>query len=144
MRKKLLTLLLAVAVAGMYTFGSIGSIFATTGQANEKNTDPVTTTKEAKWADKDQGIAQVNLKVHVDTTQKVETKTTRVVLVIDRSGSMDEYGKMSSLKKSAKDFVEKVLAAQNADVKVAIVSYAGGAKTDIDFSQDYNTIIGNV
>ncbi|TDP44675.1 Spy0128 family protein [Aminicella lysinilytica] len=134
MRKKLLTLLLAVAVAGMYTFGSIGSIFATTGQANEKNTDPVTTTKEAKWADKDQGIAQVNLKVHVDTTQKVETKTTRVVLVIDRSGSMNEYGKMSSLKKSAKNFVDKILAAQNADVKVAIVSYAGAATTDIDFS----------
>lgn len=144
MRKKLLTLLLAVAVAGMYTFGSIGSIFATTGQANEKNTDPVTTTKEAKWADKDQGIAQVNLKVHVDTTQKVETKTTRVVLVIDRSGSMDEYGKMSSLKKSAKDFVEKVLAAQNADVKVAIVSYAGGAKTDIDFSSSKSDLYAKI
>ncbi len=75
MRKKLLTLLLAVAVAGMYTFGSIGSIFATTGDTNEKNTDPVTATKEAKWVDKDQGIAQVNLKVHVNTEQKVETKT---------------------------------------------------------------------
>ena len=47
---------------------------------------------------------------------------------------MDEYGKMSSLKTSAKDFVDKVLTAQNADVKVAIVSYAGGATTDIDFS----------
>jgi len=139
--KKILTLVLSIAIVGLYTFGSTGPVFA----AGETSPN-ITTAKTAEWQDPDKGIAKVTLTVNAASTQVINTKVTRIVLVLDRSNSM-RGNKLSSLKTAAKSFVNKVLAAANADVKVAVVSYSSQASTDITFSSsesDLDTAIDSI
>lgn len=133
--KKILTLVLSIAIVGLYTFGSTGPVFA----AGETSPN-ITTAKTAEWQDPDKGIAKVTLTVNAASTQVINTKVTRIVLVLDRSNSM-KGNKLSSLKTAAKSFVNKVLAAANADVKVAVVSYSSQASTDITFSSSESDLI---
>ena len=106
--------------------------------------DSVSVSKSAEWVSgtsaKDQGIAKVQLKVNCTDQQIVKQKSTRIVLVLDRSGSMNDNGKISDLKNAAKSFVDDVLAIDNADVKVAVVSYAENAKTEAGFSDTASSL----
>jgi|GEM_PF-2526589 len=132
--KKILTFVLTLAIIGLYTLGGIGPVFA--------DTSNIGVSKTASWYDKDQGIAKVQLTVNAKSTQIVKQKTTRIVLVLDRSGSMGKAltdsgkSKIEMLKDSANSFVDNVLNIPNADVQVAVVSYAGDASTDSPFSDD--------
>ncbi|MCI2061243.1 MAG: VWA domain-containing protein [Eubacteriaceae bacterium] len=132
--KKILTFVLTLAIIGLYTLGGIGPVFA--------DTSNIGVSKTASWYDKDQGIAKVQLTVNAKSTQIVKQKTTRIVLVLDSSGSMGNAlteggkSKIEMLKDSANSFVDNVLNIPNADVKVAVVSYDYYATTDSQFSDD--------
>ena len=126
--KKALTLLLAVAIVGLYTFGDVAAIFAAGTDSS------LSVSKTANWVEskaaKDQGIAKVQLTVNSTSQVIVHKKTTKIVLVLDRSGSMAEKiagtntTKIDSLKSAAGNFVDKVLGLNNADVQIAVVSYS--------------------
>ena len=63
--------------------------------------------------------------------------TSDVVIVIDRSGSMDESSKMETAKDAAKKFVSELLASGGGNTRIALVSFsdyssADGFTTDID------------
>lgn len=67
-----------------------------------------------------------------DVTVRVEgkdtTKTSDIVLVIDRSGSMYDNGRMEAAKEAAKQFVSKLLPDDN--TRIAIVSFASDKRID--------------
>ncbi len=67
-----------------------------------------------------------------DVTLRIEgkddSKTSDIVLVIDRSGSMQDGGRMSSAKEAARDFVNTLL--PSAYTRIAVVSYASSVSVD--------------
>jgi len=142
--KKALTLLLAVAIVGLYTFGDVAAIFAAGTDSS------LSVSKTANWVEskaaKDQGIAKVQLTVNSKSQVIVHKKTTKIVLVLDRSGSMAEKiagtntAKISSLKSAAGNFVDKVLGLKNADVQIAVVSFAGSVTTDSNYTNSASTL----
>ena len=154
--KKLLTIMLAIAIVAMYTFGSIGTVFA--GGTSTTQNASITTNKTASWADgatnKDASIANVNLTIDCKNAVQVTTKSTRIVLVLDRSGSMGETKGGETLTKMQKlqntlntestGFIDSVLGIQNADVQIAIVSYADSASDDQEFTDKEENLKGAV
>lgn len=73
-----------------------------------------------------------------DVTVRVEgkdtTKTSDIVLVIDRSGSMNDNGRMEAAKEAAKQFVSTLLPDDN--TRIAIVSFASDVKIDRRLTND--------
>ena len=73
-----------------------------------------------------------------DVTVRVEgkdtTKKSDIVLVIDRSGSMNDNGRMEAAKKAAKQFVSTLLPDEN--TRIAIVSFASSATIDQGLTND--------
>lgn len=67
-----------------------------------------------------------------DVTVRVEgkdtTKKSDIVLVIDRSGSMQKNGRMEAAKEAAKEFVSTLLPDEN--TRIAIVSFASDVEID--------------
>jgi pilin isopeptide linkage protein len=66
---------------------------------------------------------------------KDEQKTSDIVLVIDRSGSMNDGAKMANAKAAANLFVDRVLD-ESLNTRIAVVSFAGDVRLDIDFTND--------
>jgi len=100
---------------------------------------PVTVSKTVvggTWADKDQGIAKVQLTVNSKDIKTTITTPliTRIVLVLDYSSSMDDDEKIKELKKSAKAFVDKMLALQG-DIELAVVTFNNSSEF-VDFSDN--------
>ena len=60
--------------------------------------------------------------------------TSDIVLVIDRSGSMDDEDRMQDAKTAAKLFVSTVLTADPVNTRIAIVSFAEGVTTNQNFT----------
>lgn len=122
-------------------FASFAGPFAFT-DAQAAIAPPITVDKEvvgADWVDKDLGIAQVKLTVN---SQDIETTvttplTTRIVLVLDYSGSMDG-SKLIQLKTKAKAFVDQMLAIQG-DIQLAVVTFNNTA-TSNPFSSNATTL----
>ena len=71
----------------------------------------------------------ITLEVTVPGDVTVPGSSADVVLVIDRSGSMGDGGKMAAAKEAAKAFADALLKDGN-DVKMAVVSYADNVSTD--------------
>ncbi len=103
---------------------------------------PITVDKEvvgADWVDKDLGIAKVKLTVNsqdIETTVTTPLKT-RIVLVLDYSGSMDG-SKLTELRNKAKAFVDQMLALQG-DIQLAVVTFNNTA-TSNPFSDNATTL----
>ncbi len=81
-----------------------------------------------------------------DITLRVEGKDTKrtsdIVLVIDRSGSMAENGRMTNAKRSAKAFVNNLL--PSGTTRIAVVSFASNVTTNVALTNnasDLNTAI---
>lgn len=60
-------------------------------------------------------------------------KTTDIVLVIDRSGSMGDDNKMANAKIAAKAFVNNLLVEGNGNIRIAIVSFASNVTINSNF-----------
>jgi pilin isopeptide linkage protein len=124
-------------------FASFAGPFAITDAQAAVAVPPITVDKEvvgADWVDKDLGIAQVKLTVNsqdIDTTVTTPL-TTRIVLVLDYSGSMDDDGKVTELKNKAKEFVDQMLAIQG-DIQIAVVTFNNTA-TSNPFSSNATTL----
>ncbi|KUH58939.1 hypothetical protein AUL39_00920 [Tractidigestivibacter scatoligenes] len=77
-----------------------------------------------------------------DVTVRVEgkdtTKTSDIVLVIDRSGSMDDNGRMKAAKEAAKQFVSTLLPDEH--TRIAIVSFARGVTIDQGLTNDSSAL----
>ena len=144
MRKRILSIILAVLM--------LVSVLPVTALAAEPTTDPdldVSTKtsegtgpkieKSAKWVDKENGIAEITFKV---TGEEAETSKQKldIVLVIDKSKSMDDDNRMRYAKAAAKAFVSSVLDGSGDSVRVAVVAYAGSAKLHQKFSTNAKTI----
>ena len=77
------------------------------------------------------GEFDVEMLIKGSGSTQTENKNLDVVLVVDRSGSMKDYGRMENAKKAAKEFVDNLLKDNGGNnVRVGLVSYAGnnGAK----------------
>ena len=80
--------------------------------------DKVSGEKTVEWADQENGIAKVTMTIENTLETKIEPIQTRIVLVIDSSGSMGESAtgsgystKMAAVKAASKQFVTDILAA---------------------------------
>ncbi len=110
--------------------------------ANADTEQPITVSKAvvgSDWVDKDQGIAKVKLTVN---SQDIETtvttpKTTRIVLVLDYSASMDG-SKISTLKTKAKAFVSQMLG-MSGDIQVGLVIFNNSSTTQ-GFTNNVTTL----
>ncbi|MDO5100658.1 MAG: VWA domain-containing protein [Eubacteriales bacterium] len=75
-----------------------------------------------------------------------KTETVDVVLVIDRSGSMKENGRMPAAIRAANAFVDTLLPGDG-NTRIAVVSYATDVTTNCDFTKvqtDLNAAIDNL
>jgi Uncharacterized protein encoded in toxicity protection region of plasmid R478, contains von Willebrand factor (vWF) domain len=150
--KKLLTIMLAIAIVAMYTFGSIGTVFADGGGTSSSG---ITVNKTAGWVDPDTSTADVTLTIDNPKDIVIPKRTAKIVLVLDRSGSMDEQShgikKIDKLKQTLngtsetdKGFIENALAIENADVQLAVVSYSYSARNDLGFTNDKDSLKSTV
>lgn len=96
--------------------------------------------KSAQWVDEKAGIAKITIKVTGEQPTQ-STKKTDIVLVIDRSLSMTQYGRdwLDNAKKAAKAFANKVLTG-DPNVRIAVVAYAAKTIDDRNFSSDLTTV----
>ena len=96
--------------------------------------------KSAQWVDEKAGIAKITIKVTGEQPTQ-STKKTDIVLVIDRSLSMTQYGRdwLDNAKKAAKVFAKKVLTG-DPNVRIAVVAYAAKTINDWDFSSRLATV----
>lgn len=96
--------------------------------------------KSAQWVDEKAGIAKITIQVTGEQPTQ-STKKTDIVLVIDRSLSMTQYGRdwLDNAKKAAKVFAKKVLTG-DPNVRIAVVAYAAKTIDDRDFSSDLTTV----
>ena len=93
----------------------------------ETTEDGVTVSKTATRTG--ENAYNITLEVTVPGDVTVPGSSADVVLVIDRSGSMGDGGKMAAAKEAAKAFADALLKDGN-DVKMAVVSYADNVSTD--------------
>lgn len=134
MKKRILSIVLAVLMlVSVLPVPAMAATMGPTGPQFEKT---------AAWADKDAGVAQITMKVKGDPSQTyTQMEPTAIVLVIDRSNSMGDDNKFKNAKTAAKNFVDKILAGDNANyVQIAVVSYSGLAKVNQSFSTNKDTI----
>ena len=96
--------------------------------------------KSAQWVDEKAGIAKITIQVTGEQPTET-TKKTDIVLVIDRSLSMTQYGRdwLDNAKKAAKVFAKKVLTG-DPNVRIAVVAYAAKTINDWGFSSDLETV----
>ena len=100
--------------------------------------------KSAQWVDEKAGIAKITIKVTGEQPTQ-STKKTDIVLVIDRSLSMTQYGRdwLDNAKKAAKVFAKKVLTG-DPNVRIAVVAYAAKTIDNRDFSSKLATVENNI
>lgn len=65
-------------------------------------------------------------------------ETSDIVLVIDTSGSMKNYGRMAAAKEAAKEFVAKLL--PSTTTKIAVVDFADDAEQKTSLTNEVNTL----
>ena len=76
------------------------------------------------------GKFDVKLEVEGNIETIANNKKLDVVLVVDRSGSMNLDNRMENAKKAAKNFVDKLIDGGNGKVRIGLVSYAGTSAAD--------------
>ena len=135
MKKAKRALALALVFALVASFCVTGAA-AAPGPGNEDShvingeavtQDGVTVSKTAEYVGKNE--YEITLEVTIPGNVTVPGSSADVVLVIDRSGSMDDNRKMSAAKEAAKAFADALLKDGN-DVRMAVVSYADNVSTN--------------
>ena len=152
MKKKFLALVLTLAM--VLSLVPVTALATGATQPNIQNSGPVTsndgyvdlekTAAAVEESDNDNTF-EITLKATVrNGTQEGTETSTNAVLVIDRSGSMnnEENGdRITPAQNAAKAFASVVLGeGANAQNKIAVVSYADEAKRNIDLSSDLDTV----
>lgn len=147
MKKRFLSIVLAVLMlVGIMPISALAADveppIAETGVSTKtsENTTGPKLEKSAQWVDEKAGIAKITIKVTGEQPTQ-STKKTDIVLVIDRSLSMTQYGRdwLDNAKKAAKVFAKKVLTG-DPNVRIAVVAYAAKTIDDRDFSSDLTTV----
>jgi hypothetical protein len=65
---------------------------------------------------------------------------TDIVLVMDRTKSMGDIGKMDAAKRALAEVVNTVANSNNPNIRIALVSYNTSATLDQDFTKNYNAV----
>ena len=147
MKKRILSIVLAVLMlVSVLPISALAADveppIAETGVSTKtsENTTGPKLEKSAQWVDEKAGIAKITIKVTGEQPTQ-STKKTDIVLVIDRSLSMTQYGRdwLDNAKKAAKVFAKKVLTG-DPNVRIAVVAYAAKTIDDRDFSSDLTTV----
>ena len=142
------------------------TVIAATNETTDRSTvkaskDGITVTKHASFVKNTDGTIKTdengNPKIQIDftvdttnlspETETVTSGTTDIVLVIDKSGSMENNGKIGKAKMAANDFVDKVL--EYAGVRIGLVTFSGGANqayglTDKNDKNNLKKAINNI
>lgn len=85
----------------------------------------------------------VTTKDKIETVEETETPTIDVVLVIDRSGSMGDYGRLKSAKQAATAFVNSFLDGEtDGKRKVAVVSFGEDANVESGLTDSLTALRG--
>ena len=85
----------------------------------------------------------VTTKDKIETVEETETPTIDVVLVIDRSGSMGDYGRLKSAKQAATAFVNSFLGGEtDGKRKVAVVSFGEDANVESGLTDSLTALRG--
>ena len=147
MKKRILSIVLAVLMlVGIMPISALAADVeppaaqtAVSTKTSENTTGPKLE-KSAQWVDEEAGIAEITIKVTGEQPTQ-STKKTDIVLVIDRSLSMTQYGRdwLDNAKKAAKAFAAKVLTG-DPNVRIAVVAYAAKTIDDRDFSSNLATV----
>ena len=147
MKKRILSIVLAVLMlVSVLPISALAADveppIAETGVSTKtsENTTGPKLEKSAQWVDEKAGIAKITIQVTGEQPTET-TKKTEIVLVIDRSLSMTQYGRdwLDNAKKAAKVFAKKVLTG-DPNVRIAVVAYAAKTIDDRDFSSDLTTV----
>lgn len=147
MKKRILSIVLAVLMlVSVLPISALAADveppIAETGVSTKtsENTTGPKLEKSAQWVDEKAGIAKITIKVTGEQPTQ-STKKTDIVLVIDRSLSMTQYGRdwLDNAKKAAKVFAKKVLTG-DPNVRIAVVAYAAKTIDNRDFSSDLTTV----
>lgn len=94
-----------------------------------------------------QNCEQAKIKLKITGKENLEPrKPIDVVFVLDRSRSMDDNGKLTSLKAAAKNFINQMnFSSQNGSPdRVAIVSYSTTARVDYALGSNKNSAFGAI
>ena len=136
MKKRIFALILSMTLS--FSFMLSGILSPMTIQAAEGD---VTLGKTAEWVDEENGVAKIELTIENEIEPLITTVKTRIVLVIDSSGSMTGTP-LASVKTAAKNFVTDILSLSTAtsDVEIAIVDYASTATVRQGFSDSASTL----
>ena len=121
-----------------------------------KTQDNITVTKSAEWttyngqSEDANGNKYAKINFKIDTTQASTEITetiskggdTDIVLILDDSGSMSRHNKSSRLRAAAESFSKEVLAIQDVNVRVGMISFSNydNSKTLSPLTNDINTI----
>ncbi|MDD6063299.1 MAG: VWA domain-containing protein, partial [Clostridiales bacterium] len=147
MKKRILSILLAVLM-----LVSVLPVTALAADVKPPESN-ITAVKSAQWVEgrESEGIAKVTIQVSGKKPEEsTVTDPTDIVLVIDRSESMDHKAtrsdkdtKMAQAKAAAKQFAKKML--ESDKVQIAVVTYTKTAQaiptsTAIPFSGNYDTV----
>ena len=139
--KRLLSAVLAVVMVG-YNLGGVIPVMADADDPTIKNPDPVELedgVKLYKTVKSVPGYAnkwEVTLRIESPKTEK----TSDTVIVIDRSGSMGDDGRLAAAKTAANSLAQQLLPDGNTTNRVAVVSFASSASTGTDFTTSYSTV----
>lgn len=151
MKKRILSIVLAVLMlVSVLPISALAADveppIAETGVSTKtsENTTGPKLEKSAQWVDEKAGIAKITIKVTGEQPTQ-STKKTDIVLVIDRSLSMTQYGRdwLDNAKKAAKVFAKKVLTG-DPNVRIAVVAYAAKTIDNRDFSSKLATVENNI
>ncbi len=141
--KRLMNAVVAVAMVGINVFSGILPVIAADGDdPTIQNPDPVTLedgvvlSKTVKSVPGYANKWEVTLRIESPKTEK----TSDTVIVIDRSGSMGDDGRLTAAKSAANSLAQQLLPSDNTTNRVAVVSFASSASTGTDFTTDYGTV----
>lgn len=124
------SLLVLVTIPILMTFTGISSWAAAPSVAEVVEVD-----KKAKLVSPCERIYQVELSLKGNPTPK----PLDIVLVIDRSGSMDRDGRMTSAKDAAKIFAQKIIQSSSNN-RISIVSFSDSAAINRGLTNNLNNI----
>lgn len=96
------------------------------------------------------GNPKIKITFTVDTSdmqiekETIIAKDTDVVLVIDKSGSMEDNDKITKAKNNAKDFIDKILSIEGLDVNIGITSFGEKATIDQELTNDKDLLNSSI
>ena len=136
MKKRIFALILSTVLSFSIMFTGMFSPLTIHAADGDVNPD-----KTTEWVDEENGVARITLTISNEIEPMVTAVMTRIVLVIDTSGSM-QGSRLSSVKTAAKNFVTNILALSSAsnNVQIAVVEYADDARVRQQFSNSATTI----